>query len=82
MGYLSNRTLFLCVYQRDKPTRDVARTREKLVNHEPQASDLQAFIVFSQHSAWVYRAGKLIEKVFYCFYEITMTSVCKERTLL
>ena len=25
------------------PTRDVERTREKLVNHEPKASDLQAF---------------------------------------
>ena len=56
--------------------------REKLVNYEPQASDLQAFRVFSQHPKWVYHAGKLIEKVFYCFYEITMTSVCKERTLL
>ena len=64
------------------PTRDVGRTREKLVNYEPQASDLQAFRVFSQHPKWVYHAGKLIEKVFYCFYEITMTSVCKERTLL
>ena len=27
---------------------------------------LQAFLVFSQHPAWVYHAGKLIEKVFYC----------------
>ena len=55
--YLSNRTPFLRVYRRDKPTRDVGRTREKLVNHEPQAG-------------------------FYCFYEITTISVCKERTLL
>ena len=62
--------------------RDVGRTREKLVNHEPQASDLQAFRVFSQHSKWVYHAGKLIEKVLYCFYEITMLSACTERTLL
>ena len=33
---------------------------------EPAARDLQAFLVFSQHPAWVYHAGKLIEKVFYC----------------
>ena len=39
-------------------------------------SDLQAFRVFSQHPKWVYHAGKLIEKVFYCFYEITMISIC------
>ena len=26
---------------------------EKLVNHSPSARDLQAFLVFSQHSAWV-----------------------------
>ena len=61
---------------------DVKRTLEKLVNHSPAARDLQAFLVFSQHPAWVNHAGKLIEKVFYCFYEITMMSVCKERTLL
>ena len=34
---------------------------EKLVNHSPAARDLQAFLVFSQHPAWVYHAGKLIE---------------------
>ena len=79
---LSNITPFLRVYRRDKPTQDVGRAREKLVNHEPRASDLQVFRVFSQHPKWVYHAGKLIEKVFYCFYEITMTSVCQERTLL
>ena len=27
--------------------------REKLVNHEPKARDLQAFLVFSQHPKWV-----------------------------
>ena len=27
--------------------------REKLVNHSPSAGDLQAFLVFSQHPAWV-----------------------------
>ena len=29
------------------------RTLEKLVNHSPSARDLQAFLVFSQHPAWV-----------------------------
>ena len=33
--------------------RDVGRTLEKLVNHSPSARDLQAFLVFSQHPAWV-----------------------------
>ena len=45
-NYLSNRPQFLGVYRRNKPTRDVGRIREKLVNHESdsrQASDLQAF---------------------------------------
>ena len=28
-------------------------TREKLVNHAPSARDLQAFLVFFQHPAWV-----------------------------
>ena len=35
------------------------------------ARDLQAFFVFSQHSAWVYLTGKLIEKVFYCLNRCT-----------
>ena len=48
------------------PLLDFGRTLEKLVNHSPAARDLQAFLVFSQHPAWVYHAGKLIEKVFYC----------------
>ena len=46
--------------------RDVKRTLEKLVNRSPAARDLQAFLMFSQHPAWVCHAGKLIEKVFYC----------------
>ena len=55
----------------------------KLVNHSLAARDLKAaFLVFFQHPAWVYHAGKLIDKVFYCFYEITMIRVCEERTLL
>ena len=49
--------------------------KKKLVNYEPQASDLQAFRVFSQHPKWVYHASKLNEKVFYCFFEITMISI-------
>ena len=44
---------------------------EKLVNHSPAARDLQPFLVFSQHPAWVYHAGKLIEKVFYCLNILT-----------
>ena len=37
--YLSNRTPFLWVYRRDKPTWDVGRTLKKLVNHLPAARD-------------------------------------------
>ena len=41
--------------------------REKLVNHFPSARDLEAFLVFSQHPAWVIKpAGKPIESVVYC----------------
>ena len=40
---------------------------EFTLHFTPVARDLQAFLVFSQHLAWVYHAGKLIEKVFYCF---------------
>ena len=36
---------------------------EKLVS-EPAACDLQAFLVFFQHPAWVYHTGKLIEEGF------------------
>ena len=43
---------------------------EKLINHSPVARDLQPFLVFSQHPAWAYHAGKLIEKVFYCLNSI------------
>ena len=51
--YKSNRTHFLRVYRHDKPTWDVGRTLEKLVNHSHSACDLQAFLVFSQHPKWV-----------------------------
>ena len=34
-------------------TWDVGRTLEKLVNSSPSARHLQAFLVFSQHPAWV-----------------------------
>ena len=37
---------------------------KSLLNHEPKASDLQAF-----------HAGKLIESVVYCFYKITLKCV-------
>ena len=32
---------------------------KKLVNDKPEASNLQAFLVFSQHPKWVYYGGKL-----------------------
>ena len=32
---------------------DVGRALEKLVSHDPKVSDLQAFLVFSQHVNWV-----------------------------
>ena len=44
--------------------------------------DLQAFQVFSQPPKWVYNAGKLMENVSYCFNEVTMKRISKERTLL
>ena len=34
-------------------TWDIGGTLAKLVNHLPSARDLQAFLVFSQHPAWV-----------------------------
>ena len=33
-------------------TRDVGRTREEFVNHEPQVSGLQILRVFYQHPKW------------------------------
>ena len=43
--YLSNRTNFLWVYRRNKPTQNVERTEEKLANQEQEASDLQAISI-------------------------------------
>ena len=40
-SYLSNRPQVSMVYRLIETTRDVGRTREELVNHEPQASDLR-----------------------------------------
>ena len=37
------------------------------------ARDLQAFLLFFQHLAWGYHAGKPMESVFYCFYKITLS---------
>ena len=51
--YLSNRPHFLWVYRRDNPRGMLGEHENKLVNHEPKASDLQAFRVFSQHPKWV-----------------------------
>ena len=51
--YKSNRPHFLWVYRHDNPFKMLGRTLEKLVNHWPSARDVQAFLVPSQHSAWV-----------------------------
>ena len=51
--YLSNRPHFLWVYRRDNPLGMLGEHEKKLVNHEPKASDLQAFQVFSQNPKWV-----------------------------
>ena len=52
--YLNNRPHILWVYQCDKPCGMLgSRTREKLVNHKPKASDLQGFQVLFQHPKWV-----------------------------
>ena len=45
MIYLSNRPQFLWVYRHKKPTQDVARTQEKLVNHELRAIDSQTVAI-------------------------------------
>ena len=46
------------------------RKRERFVNHEPRASDLQTFRVFSQTSQVGYYPYKPTESVVYCFYII------------
>ena len=51
----------------------VINPRGMLREHEPEASVLQAFRVFSQHPKWVYYAGKPIENAVYCFYEIIVS---------
>ena len=45
-SYLSNRNFYEFKYRRGKPTRDVGRTREKLVNHKPAAIILSSLIFF------------------------------------
>ena len=49
----SNRPHFLWVYRRNKlgERKEVGRTRA--CKHAPSAGDLKAFLVFSQHPAWV-----------------------------
>ena len=51
--------------RRDNPRGMLGDTGEKLVNHDPKASVLQAFRVFSQHLTPVNPF------VVYCFYKIT-----------
>ena len=73
-AYLCNTPHFVWVYWRKKPTQDVGRTLEKLVNHEPDTSDLQASRVFSQHPKWEYYAGKPTENAVYYFYKTIVRS--------
>lgn len=42
--YKCNRPHFVGVYRYNKPTWDVGRTQEKLVNHSPPACDLKPFL--------------------------------------
>ena len=49
--YKSNRLHFLLVYRRKKPARNVGRTREKPVNHEPEASDFTSSSVLPASQA-------------------------------
>ena len=73
--HLSNSSHFLLSYQLNKPTWDVGRTWEKLLNHAPgRYSDLQAFWVFSQHPKWVYYTCKPIENAVCCFHNIVSSS--------
>ena len=58
--YKSIRPHFLWVYWYDKPTWDVGRTLEKLVNHEPNFSRVLPT------SRVGYHASKPIESVVYC----------------
>ena len=41
--HLSNRPHFLWLYCHNEPMKDIRRTQEKLPNHAPEVSDLQAF---------------------------------------
>ena len=52
-------------------TRDVGRTREKVQNHEPEASDFELFQVFSQYPKCLYKSTKTWKRVSYCFYKMT-----------
>ena len=48
---------FLWVHRCNKPTGDVERTGARPVNHDPEANDLQAFLLLFQHSKKGYYAG-------------------------
>ena len=52
-------------------TRDVGRTREKVQNHEPEASGSLLLRVFSQHPKCLYTSTKTCKRVSYCFYKMT-----------
>ena len=60
----------------------IGRTLKKLVNHELQVSDLQAFHMFSQHPMWVCNTSKLTENVFYCLiFQIGVLMIVSEALL-
>ena len=60
--FMPNITTNHAITHTNKPTQDVGRTQDKLVKSEPEANDLQAFLMFSQHPKLVYWAGKAIER--------------------
>ena len=55
---------------------DVVNPRGMLrdLEHKPEASDLQALLVSSQHIKWVYYAIEPKENVFYCFHKTIISS--------
>ena len=62
--YLSNRPHFLWVYRRDNPSGMLGEHEKKLVNHEPKASDLQAFRVwYMVYGIWYGMAVWLVDSV-------------------
>ena len=61
--YLSNRPHFLWVYRRDNPRGMLGEHEKKLVNHEPKASDLQAFLLGKKYGFSTVIKSLLLSKV-------------------